>query len=563
MVNRYGTDEVVFQTLTGTLQSDDGSPLLSTSSDGGTAYAIGDALSAGIYSGIQNGNLSAPPQAIGSADQISDSNPLPYFTFVDSSSGRITAYAVEDSLQANGYSIRFRAIGAQSGDKVYLERRISAPSSRAQSYVYSARGAFTAASNTAGYSAFVETQYLKADGTTTTGSANTAIYAGTVIQASNSTALELVSYPAAGGAVPSDGASILFRTGISFSTAVAGTVSIDLVEMRLVRGTTVVPFVDQVYPGESGGIVAQTGRTMILHANSLGTAGSNPKIELSTNTGTIYINAAGTISGGGTPTSGDIVLTPKTGGFVYLNDGSQSSAGTANIKIYFQSGQFLRTDAGAIVFGTNLRLNESGTNSRVFSATPLDTTTSKGIDIVGSTSSTAPGILITKSVLGQPSTTLNGTATTDAFADVLRNGGLAVDSTNARLYAYSGGAWRYAALTTPSDSRLKEEVHEISGALSKLRELAPVSFKWKKPEAHPRTDAVIHNEENFGFIADHVATTSLGHWVETMGAGEYEKEYVEDETLLAVNIPQNEIEALIVQSLIDLDNRITAIEEKL
>lgn len=345
MRNTYGTDESVFQTITGTLQSDDGSPLLSTSSDGGTAYAIGDALSAGIYSGIQNGNLSAPPQAVGSADPISDDNPLPYFTFVDSSSGRITAYAVEDAAQANGYSIRFEGIGAQAGDKVYLERRVSAPSSRAQSYVYSARAAFTSASNTAGYSAFVETQYLKADGTTTTGASNTATQAGTKIFGYNASALELVSYPAAGGAVPTDGASILFRTGVSFSTAVAGTVTIDLVEMRLVRGTTVVPFVDQEFPGASGAVVGQTAKVFLIHANSLGTAGSNPKFEMNTDTGSIYINAAGTITGGGTPTSGDIELRHKDGGYIYIGAGTAA----ADIRLYRDSANVLRTDDRIVV----------------------------------------------------------------------------------------------------------------------------------------------------------------------------------------------------------------------
>lgn len=340
MNNKYGTDETILQSLTGTLQSDDGSPLLSTSSDGGTAYAIGDTLSAGIYSGIQNGNLASPPQSIGSASPLSDDNPLPYFTFVDSSSGRITAYAVEDAAQANGYSIRFRAVGAQSGDKVYLERRISAPSSRAQSYVYSARAAFTTASNTAGYSAFVETQYLKADGTTTTGAASTTITAGTSVFGYNATALELVNYPGAGGAVPTDGASILFRTGVTFSTAVAGTVTIDLVEMRLVRGTTVVPFVDQEFPGQSGAVVGQSAKVFLIHSNSLGTAGFNPKLELNTSTGSIFLNAAGTITGGGTPTSGDIELRTKTGGYVYFG------AGTANadVRLWVQGANALRTD---------------------------------------------------------------------------------------------------------------------------------------------------------------------------------------------------------------------------
>jgi hypothetical protein len=346
MANNYGTDNQILQGVTGTLQADDGSPLIGTSSEGGTAYAIGDTLSAGIYSGIQNGNIASPPPEIGSTAPISDDNSLPYFTFTDAtSSGRITAYAVEDSLQSSGYAIRFQAIGAQSGDKVYLERRIAAPTSRAQSYVYSPRASYTAATNTAGYSAFVEAQFLKADGTTTTGAAATATQAGTAVFGYNSTALEIVTYPAAGGAIPSDGASIRYRTGISFSTAVAGTVTIDLVEMRLVRGTTVVPFVDQAYPGSSGGVIGQTGGVMLLHSNSLGTAGVNPKIELNTNTGTIYLNAAGTITGGTAPSSGDIELRTKEGGFVYFGSGTAN----ADVRLWRTGANALRTDDVYIV----------------------------------------------------------------------------------------------------------------------------------------------------------------------------------------------------------------------
>jgi hypothetical protein len=48
-----------------------------------------------------------------------------------------------------------------------------------------------------------------------------------------------------------------------------------------------------------------------------------------------------------------------------------------------------------------------------------------------------------------------------------------------------------------------------------------------------------------------------------MGVDDREADLVEDGRVLAVNIPQNEIEALIVQSLLDLDARITAIEAKI
>jgi hypothetical protein len=500
MANRYGTDEVVFQTLTGTLQSDDGSPLLSTSSDGGTAYAIGDALSAGIYSGIQNGNLSAPPQAVGSADPISDDNPLPYFTFVDdTSSGRITAYAVEDSLQANGYAIRFQAIGAQAGDKVYLERRVSAPSSRAQSYVYSARAAFTAASNTAGYSAFVESQYLQADGTTTTGAANTATSAGTRVFGFNATALELVSYPNSSGAVPSDGASILFRTGVSFSTAVAGTVTIDLVEMRLVRGTTVVPFVDQEYPGQSGAVVGQTAKVFLIHSNSLGTAGFNPKIELSTNNGSIYLNAAGTITGGGTPTQGDIELRTKDGGYVYFG------AGTANadVRLWANNTNELRTDDRFIVGDrTSASINQVDAQGVILDA-------NAGFAWVDR----SPNTSATDAALFLSSGFISGNLQLVRFFRKITSGAASLSSTGHILVA--NNTTTAPSFAAGSDYRLKTDIRSASEEIDfveKIDALRPVLF----------TNRESGDENLLGFIAHEVSP----HIPEAV---EGEKDAIDDE----------------------------------
>jgi hypothetical protein len=217
---------------------------------------------------------------------------------------------------------------------------------------------------------------------------------------------------------------------------------------------------------------------------------------------------------------------------------------------------------GNIYFDSTLTgpfIQQAGTNGRIISV--ANATGTSGTDLIASTSSTRSGILVTKSVTGQPTTTLNGTGATDAFADVLRNGGIAVDSTNNRGYFYSGG-WKYAALTTPSDSRLKDEITEISGALDTLRQLMPVAFKWKRPEAHGRSDAVADDGTRLGFIADQVATTDLAHWVETLGVDEREADLVDTTEVLAVNIPQNEMEALVVQALIDIDTRLKALESR-
>jgi hypothetical protein len=187
-----------------------------------------------------------------------------------------------------------------------------------------------------------------------------------------------------------------------------------------------------------------------------------------------------------------------------------------------------------------------------------------GADIKVSLAGTQPGCLIVKSCVGQPTTTVNGAGTSDVFADVVTNGGTALDNTNTRFYVYTGGAWRYSALTTPSDSRLKEEITSISGAIDTLRQLVPVAFKWKRPEAHQRTDSVDDNGKRLGFIADQVATTDLKHWVEDMGVGDIERDLADDTDgrVLAVNIPQNEMEALVVQALLDIDTRLKALENK-
>jgi hypothetical protein len=65
-----------------------------------------------------------------------------------------------------------------------------------------------------------------------------------------------------------------------------------------------------------------------------------------------------------------------------------------------------------------------------------------------------------------------------------------------------------------------------------------------------------------GFIADQVATTDLAHWVETLGVDDREADLVDTEDVLVVSIPQNEIEALVVQALLDIDTRLKALESR-
>jgi len=249
---------------------------------------------------------------------------------------------------------------------------------------------------------------------------------------------------------------------------------------------------------------------------------------------------------------GTITLTYPASGNVTL-----THSGGSNKSVIVASGQVGGVDATKsrlrFINGTGPTIEGGGTNARLMSTT--------GYDFAASTSSTSPGVLITKATTGQPDTTINATGTNDAFADALRNGAIAVDTSSNRGYFYANG-WKYAALTTPSDSRLKTQITSITGALDKLKQLIPVAFKWKRPEAHGRTEAVDDDGERLGFIADQVATTDLKYWVETLGVDDRETDLVDTPEVLAVNIPQNEMEALVVQALIDIDTRLKALEER-
>jgi hypothetical protein len=347
-------------------------------------------------------------------------------------------------------------------------------------------------------------------------------------------------------------------------------------------GSTVTIQTTRVHRFSSGFEVVVAGIT-----GASGTSMNGTFIITVTDGSTFNYTAAGT-AGSGTVTSATVKAGPGSG-IIYLKpattaagkvqvDGRTDITGAANItglttmsggaavtgNVNVTGGVIATSDlVGTAVFYTNVTNNPyiwSGnhTNGRLLTAATVGT---QGADFSTSLFSTRSGVIITKATAGQPTTNLGGTGTTDAFSDALRNGGKAVDTSNNRAYSYSNG-WKYSALTTPSDSRLKEEITEISGAIDTLRQLMPVAFKWKEPEAHGRTDCVSDDGKRLGFIADQVATTDLAHWVETLGVDDREAHLVDTEDVLAVSIPQNEMEALLVQALLDIDTRLKALESR-
>jgi len=499
-MGKYGTNQTGLGAYEGGLNNDKGATLVANNTDGETALLFGPAALREIQTLVANGDFGVPPDQ--ASANIAEDNPLPYWT-VETTGSTCSAQMVADADAASGQVLQV-TVGAGSGGSLTLSRYIPIPGTRAQTFCVQPIITLGGASNVADAELFATGRQYTAGGsivgsTLTIPTAQFNSYTGTVVKLMP----DVDAYTTWKDAAVQSNAAF-YKISITFQNVgtTGGTRTIKVYDVRLLLGSTDITVAESTTPATYGpAYLRQEAGVLNITAD---TQANQPYALQVTSTGM------------GTP--GPITYRGTTGPSIQLG----------------------------------------GTNTRLWQLS------SPAADIAASTAGATSGILITKSVAGQPTTNINGTGTTDAFADALRNGGLASDNTNARFYVYNGGAWKYAALTTPSDSRLKEEITSISDALGKLKQLVPVAFKWKRPEAHPRTDAVADDGQRLGFIADQVATTDLKHWVEDMGVGEMEEDLVEDTDgrVLAVNIPQNEMEALVVQALLDIDARLKALEER-
>lgn len=348
----FGTDRLSLQNTTGAIQSNSGDPILSTDDSGSSSYALGGILSAGIYSGVQNGNFASPPPSIGTATPLSDDNPLPYFSVVDGSSGRITAAVVADTLQASGYSVRFTIIDGQVGDQLYLERIVAMPSSRAQAASYQPRSSWTSASSATTFSAFTDAIYVQADGTTTVGTSGSAARTGAFIAAYTSTALEIQSNPNVTSAVTTDGAFLRVRAGVKVNSTPTGTAIVDLVEIRLDSGRTQTILTDSELATSYGyGAMYLSSGDLRIRPNETGLSGANPNILLRSSVGDVVIDGSRLGSNGSAVSGGNIYLAHnQTVGKVYF--GGSAGATYSDTNLYRSASDTLKTDDSLVVTGS-------------------------------------------------------------------------------------------------------------------------------------------------------------------------------------------------------------------
>jgi hypothetical protein len=570
MVEKLGSDQQQLADLGGGVISENGATLLSGESTGEASLLFGPAALREIQAGVANGDFAIPPADADAT--ITTDNALPYWTFTDvSSAGAITAALVADAGAASGNVLRFTvASGTLTGKSATLTRFIPVASSASRSFSFYAEATFDGGTNSTQANAKLTCQFYKSDGVTTTGTAfESALYGfNSLIGATGITAPDLyaIAPDLTNTTAPADAAYLKLTITIATVATQSADRVVDLTEVRVAHGLPELILTDKGDPAtyqpayifnESGdlSLVASTGENLVVGTDGYWLGSVSNTMESG---GNLNLVATGDLIGSGE----NIDLTATT--LMNLNADTISATATS----LDVTGDLTATgNISANAIGVNFLYGEpsltgpvfqlAGTNNRLWTGT----SSAGAADLAASTSVSRAGILITKATQGQPTTNINGTGNTDAFSDALRNGGLAIDTTNNRGYWYSAG-WKYTALTTPSDSRLKEEITDITGALDTLRQLVPVAFKWKRPEAHGRAECVSDDGTRMGFIADQVATTDLAHWVETLGVDEREADLVDTEDVLAVNIPQNEMEALVVQALLDIDARLKALESR-
>jgi hypothetical protein len=329
MAGKYGTDYTGFGAYEGGVNTDKGANIVSTNSDGETSLLFGPAALREIQAGVANGDFAISPDAANAV--ISDSNPLPYWTFTDvNSAGAISCAIVDDSLSGSGNTLRWSiTAGAGNSLSAKLTRFVSVASTRNRAFAYSPEVNTYGATNTAITTIRMQAQYYQSDRTTTTGSA---IDSGVITFATMGTGSNWLTGPyTTANAAPADAAFCLVT--ITVATAAAGTVvasTIDIPEVRLIRGDQTNLFAEYTTPGTyAPTLVRQVGGELQISPN----AGS----------GDVKLSGDLTVSGGDVNLSTTHTLKPLSVSTMQMIRNDTSARSALAIGVLFPGNQTTRS----------------------------------------------------------------------------------------------------------------------------------------------------------------------------------------------------------------------------
>jgi hypothetical protein len=393
MTEKYGTNISGLTAFEGDVSTDSGASLIDTDSDGESALLFGPAAVREILAGIANGDFALPPDDADS--NLSDENPLPYWTFTDNSSGGITAAVVADASNGSGNVLRF-TVNTTNGNNVQLTRYIPIPGSRNREFVFNPE--FTAVNATSTANAFVKIsfQYYKEDQTTTTGTGDNASATFSAISSVKTVAIGTAN--ATRLAAPADAGWML----VTLEIGATGTVSaktVDIAELRLVTGSSDLYIAENTAPATYGPArLRQTNGVLSITPN-LGGAGT---VTVDGTLSMSNLSLSGTLDVAGVTSltnqinvtraaaDNDAFLTKVTGDtfnrFLIEADGGMfwgSGSAARDVNLYRSSSTTLRTDDAfaADSLSATLSVNAGNGNFNAdgpSSSTAIPTTSGRG-----------------------------------------------------------------------------------------------------------------------------------------------------------------------------------------
>ncbi len=289
-MGKYGTNLEGFGGFEGGVNGDSGATLVATNSDGEKSQLFGPAALREIQANVANGDFEVLPNDATAA--ISESNPLPYWSFTDNSGGRIVATSAPSTLAVGQNILRFTLTSAVNADEVYFTRYVPVPTSEARTYGNQPRVAIAAATASANYRITWSAQYVMADLETTTGTSASSNKTGTEMNTAVSggtTGAEYQLNPNGTGSAPVDAAYLLLKLSVNATGSVASA-TLDIAEIRIDRSTIQYLVADQSLSDDFGPASLYLYQGNLFLSNG-GVVGSEPRITLGAASGDITINA--------------------------------------------------------------------------------------------------------------------------------------------------------------------------------------------------------------------------------------------------------------------------------
>lgn len=495
MAEFYGTNIPGLAGYEGDLTADSGETLLTNDSDGAEALLFGPAALREIQAGVANGDFASAPDDPDS--DITEDNPLPYFTLSDSSSGKITARVIEDLTAGSGNVLRFRiASGTTSGNSLSIYRFVPVPGTRNRSFVFTPEIYCINATSTSNAKVVMEYRYYQNDQSTTTGTGDSRERtfaeigsADTLRIASNYTRL----------AIPSDAAYIQVKITITTTGTVSSQSDVSLAEIRLIAGGSDLYIAENSTPATYGPArLRQVNGTLTITPN-LGGSGT-VAFDGTVNLGSSTFSSL-TVSG----TAGSTAIGVTDGNIIASNGFVRAVRGTAGNAVFTagitgDAGDRIRIEAdGRIEWGDG-----SGSSGDVnlyrSSSTTLRTDDAFAADILSSTLSVNAGNGNFNA--DGPNTT---TAATNTCQFVLLSG------TEYQIRRNTSSA-RYKTNIVPADEIVLEAAKKITpkhfeSTIDTPEELGQTRLGFIAEEIHDAglTHAVGYDSDGLPSTLDHIA----------------------------------------------------------